>query len=187
MSASKADNHNWLPRFRRVILAGTRLRSDLDGDLQTIFPSAMILRHSSFWSSLVFSNLLFALGVMAQDGDNPFNCRVRTNDLTYDLTPLQGEHTVSRTRDTPPSSWVDSVRFDLCADLKLQDGVAAGDQVRSHPDITSRITTYDSPVHYTVSCGDESMSHEDEPKGRQLRSRCCRDTSRSVEHTGPKV
>jgi len=88
----------------------------------------MILRHSSFWSSLAFSSLLFALGAIAQDEDNPFNCRVRTNDLAYDLTPLQGEHTVSRTRETPPSSWVDSVRFDLCADLKLQDGVAAGDQ-----------------------------------------------------------
>jgi len=88
----------------------------------------MILRHSSFWLSLTFANLLFALGVTAQDGNDPFNCRVRTNDLTYDLTPLQGEHTVSRTRDTPPSSWIDSVRFDLCADLKPQDGVAAGDQ-----------------------------------------------------------
>jgi len=158
MSASKADNHNWLPRFRRVIPAGTRLRSDTDGDLQTIFPSPMILRHSSFWSSLVFSNLLFALGVVAQDGDNPFDCRVRTNDLTYDLTPLQGEHTVSRTRDTPPSSWVDSVRFDLCADLKPQDGVAVGDQVRSHPDATSRTPIYDLPVHYSVLRGQEHVS-----------------------------
>lgn len=88
----------------------------------------MIPRHSSFWASLAFANLLFVLGVTAQDGDNPFNCRVQTNGLTYDLAPLQGEHTVSRTRNTPPSSWIDSVRFDLCADLKLQDGVAAGDQ-----------------------------------------------------------
>ena len=126
----------------------------------------MILGHSSFWSSLAFSNLLFALGVMAQDGDNPFNCRVRTNDLTYDLTPLQGEHTVSRTRDTPPSSWVDSVRFDLCADLKLQDGIAAGDQVRSCPNATLQIATYDLSAPHTVSCRDEGMSHKDEPKGR---------------------
>lgn len=93
----------------------------------------MILRHSSFWSSLAFANLLFTLGVTAQDGNDPFNCRIQTNGLTYDLTSLQGEHTVSRTRDTPPSNWIDTVRFDLCADLKLQDGVAAGDQVRSHP------------------------------------------------------
>ena len=89
----------------------------------------MVLRCSALWSSLAFANLLFVLGVTAQDGTNPFNCHVRTSDLTYDLTPLQGEHTVSRRRETPPSNWVDSVRFDLCADLKLQDGVAAGDQV----------------------------------------------------------
>jgi len=147
----------------------------------------MILRHSSFWSSLAFSNLLFALGVMAQDGDNPFDCRVRTNDLTYDLTPLQGEHIVSRTRETPPSSWVDSVRFDLCADLKLQDGVAAGDQVCSRPSTTHKIAIHDSSVLYTVSCGDESMSHKDQPKGRQLGSCCCHDTSRPIEHIRPKV
>jgi hypothetical protein len=147
----------------------------------------MVLGHSSFWLSLAFSNLLVALGVMAQDGDNPFNCRVRTNDLTYDLTHLQGDHTASRTRDTPPSSWVDSIRFDLCADLKLQDDIAAGDQVRSHPDVTLQTAIYGLSVHYTVSRGDASMSHKDEPKGRRLGSCCRRDTSRSIEHTGPKV
>ena len=124
----------------------------------------MILRHSSFWLSLTFANLLFALGVTAQDGGNPFNCRVWTSDLTYDLTPLQGEHTVSRTRNTPPSSWVDSVRFDLCADLKPQDGVAVGDQVRGHPNTTPKTDTHNSPL-YVVSRRNESMSNEDKPKG----------------------
>lgn len=147
----------------------------------------MILRHSSFWLSLTFANLLFALGVTAQDGDNPFNCRVRASDLTYDLTPLQGEHTVSRTRDTPPSSWIDSVRFDLCADLKPQDGVAAGDQVRSHPNITHKIDIHNSPFLYVVSCWNESMSDEDKPKRRQFRPCGFRDTSRSIEHTRPEV
>ena len=99
----------------------------------------MILRYSALWSSLAFANILFVFGVTAQDGTTPFNCRVRTSDLTYDLTSLQGEHTVFRTRDTPPSSWVDSVRFDLCADLKLQDGVAAGDQVCGRPDSRFRV------------------------------------------------
>jgi autophagy-related protein 27 len=106
----------------------------------------MILRCSTFWSSLAFTNILFILGVTAQDGTSPFNCRVRTNGLTYDLTHLQGEHTVLRTRETPPSSWVDSVRFDLCADLKPQDGVAAGDQVCSRPNVgvcfKSQFTSY---------------------------------------------
>lgn len=147
----------------------------------------MILRHSSFWLSLTFANFLFALGVTAQDGDNPFNCRVRTNGLTYDLTPLQGEHTASRARDTPPSSWIDSVRFDLCADLKLLDGVAAGDQVRSRPNTTFKIDIHSFPVLCVVSCWNESMSDEDKPKGRQFRSRSFRDTSRSIEYTRPKV
>jgi len=140
--------------------------SDANGDLHwIIFPSAMTSRHISFWSSLAFANLLFALGVAAQDGNNPFDCRVRTNDLTYDLTPLQGEHTVSRTRETPPSSWVDSVRFDLCADLRLQDGAAAGDQVRSHPNTLFKTALYSLYVLHIVPCGNESMSDEDEPKG----------------------
>lgn len=147
----------------------------------------MILRNSSFWPSLAFAHLLFALGVAAQDGSNPFDCRVRTNDLTYDLTPLQGEHTVSRTRDTPPSSWVDSVRFDLCADLKLQDGVAADDQVRSNPSTRLQIAPYSSSVLHLVSCGDESMSDKDESKGRQPGSCGRRNTSRSIEHTRPNV
>ena len=106
----------------------------------------MILRCSTFWLSLTFANILLVLGVAAQDGTDPFNCHVRTNDLTYDLTPLQGEHTASRTRETPPSNWVDSVRFNLCADLKPQDGVGAGDQVCGRPDVTvffkSRLTSH---------------------------------------------
>ena len=106
----------------------------------------MILRNSSLWQSLAFAHLLLSLGVAAQDGNNPFDCHVRTNGLTYDLTPLQGEHTVSRTRETPPSSWIDAVRFDLCADLKLQDGVAAGDQVRSNRGSKSHLTVYPCPT-----------------------------------------
>ena len=147
----------------------------------------MVVRLSSFWSSLAFANLLFVLAVTAQDGNNPFNCRVRTNDLTYDLTPLQGEHTVSRTRETPPSSWVDSVRFDLCADLKLQDGVAAGDQVRSHPNTRFQVAAYSLSALRTVPRRHKSMSDEDEQKGRQLRSRGRRYPSRPIEHTRPRV
>ena len=144
----------------------TRLHSNTDCDLPTIFPSAMILRCSSLWPFLASTHLLFALGVAAQDGNDPFNCHVRANDLTYDLTPLQGDHTVSRTRETPPSNWVDSVRFDLCADLTLQDGVAAGDQVRSNPSTRFQVALYSLFVPRIVPIGDESMPDKDEPKGR---------------------
>ena len=167
-------------QLRRVIPIYTRLRSDTDGDLPTISPSAMILRNSSFWQSLVFAHLLLSLGVTAQDGTNPFDCRVRTNGLTYDLTPLQGEHSVSRTRETPPSSWVDSVRFDLCADLKLQDDVAASDQVRSHPSTKFPVALYNPSLSHLVLVWNESMSDKDEPEGRELGSCGRRDTCRSV-------
>ena len=126
----------------------------------------MILRCSSFWPLLAFTHILFAPGITAQDGNNPFDCRVRTNDLTYDLTPLQGEHIVSRTRETPPSDWIDSVRFDLCADLKPQDGIAASDQVRNHPNTIFQAALYNLSVPHTVPVRDESMSDKDEPKGR---------------------
>ena len=149
----------------------------------------MILRCYTFWSSLALANLLFILGVTAQDGTDQFNCRVLTNDLTYDLKPLQGEHTISRTRETPPSSMVDSVRFDICADLKQQDGVAAGDQVCGRPSANTRfqVGVYKTFVFRTVSCRDKSMPDEDEPKGRQLGPCGCRDTSCSIEYTRPKV
>ncbi|KAH9485376.1 Autophagy-related protein 27 [Psilocybe cubensis] len=47
---------------------------------------------------------------------------------TFDLTSLGGVRTVTRTRDTPPTKVVDSLRFDLCEELKLQDGVSEHDQ-----------------------------------------------------------
>ncbi|THH08377.1 hypothetical protein EW145_g2736, partial [Phellinidium pouzarii] len=37
-------------------------------------------------------------------------------------------HTLTRTRETPPSRIVDEVRFNLCADLAQQSDVTAGDQ-----------------------------------------------------------
>lgn len=169
--------------LRRVIPIYTRLRSDTDGDLPTTSPSAMILRNSSLWQSLAFAHLLLSFGVRAQDGTDPFDCRVRTNGLTYDLTPLQGEHTVSRTRETPPSSWVDSVRFDLCADLKLQDGVADSDQVCSHPNTRFRVAIHNSSVLRVVPVWNKGVSDKDEPEGRELGSCGGRDTCCSIEHS----
>ena len=76
---------------------------------------------------LVLVNFAF-LSVVAQD-DNPFDCKIHTSDLDFDLTQLAGEHTISRTRVTPPTTMIDTLRFDLCADLKALDGVAESDQV----------------------------------------------------------
>jgi hypothetical protein len=67
----------------------------------------------------------------AQDtSDSPFDCHVSVGSLKYDLTGYGGEHTVSRSRETPPSTMEDGLRFNLCGELGTLDGVAEGDQVR---------------------------------------------------------
>ena len=73
---------------------------------------------------------LFLLSTSVRGQEDPFNCHFTTNGQSYDLTKLAGEHVATRTRDTPPSIMVDSLRFDLCADLKKVEGVAEADQVR---------------------------------------------------------
>ena len=62
-----------------------------------------------------------------------FDCLVSLDDLrTYDVNRAKGEQTLSRTRETPPSTMLDELRFDRCADLTQKEGVAEGDQVRRH-------------------------------------------------------
>jgi len=85
----------------------------------------MILRRIS--ARAIYLIIIFfecrSLLVSAQD-DAPFDCHLNVGLLTYDLTTL-GEITVSRTRNTPPSMMVDSLRFNLCEDLKVEDGPAS--------------------------------------------------------------
>lgn len=59
-----------------------------------------------------------------------FNCRLTVNDANFDLTSLAGEQVINNTRLTPPTTTVDTLRFDLCADLKHIDGLPERDQVR---------------------------------------------------------
>jgi hypothetical protein len=90
----------------------------------------MILR--SFYrlpTLLLFVLLLSAPSSLADDGE-PFNCQATVKGVKFDLTPLAGGHTVNKTRNTPPTSTTDSLRFDLCDDLKQLEGVPEGDQVR---------------------------------------------------------
>lgn len=83
-------------------------------------------------SSILFFSLV-SYPAWAQDND-PFDCKVTLNDLKYDLTGIAGEHSTSRERDTPPTKMRDALRFNLCADLQKQDGVADEDQVSpNHP------------------------------------------------------
>ncbi|KDQ57471.1 hypothetical protein JAAARDRAFT_177653 [Jaapia argillacea MUCL 33604] len=75
----------------------------------------------------LFSALLFLQSTLVSAQDT-FDCHLTIDSLKYDLTSLSGEHTISRTRETPPTSWLDKATFNLCDNLKIQDGVAAGDQ-----------------------------------------------------------
>jgi len=65
-----------------------------------------------------------------QAQDNPFDCKVSLDGgkLQYDLTPLEGVHTLFRTRDIPPTRMVDEVQFNLCKDLQKREEIAEGDQ-----------------------------------------------------------
>ena len=57
-------------------------------------------------------------------------CRVLiTSSRIYDLGSVKGERSVKRTREIPPSTEVDEIRFNLCEDLARREGVAEGDQV----------------------------------------------------------
>ncbi|KAG8753829.1 hypothetical protein FRC14_005701 [Serendipita sp. 396] len=63
--------------------------------------------------------LISAFIALAED----FECKADNNIAghTYDLTTLNVAKTVERTRQIPPSSMLDSIRFNICADLPSSD------------------------------------------------------------------
>lgn len=69
--------------------------------------------------------LLSSVAVNAQNEE----CHVSVDSWKYDLSSLAGEQSVERTRDTPPSTIRETVRFNLCDELQPLDGVASEDQV----------------------------------------------------------
>ena len=71
--------------------------------------------------------LLFLSNVV--HADPTFECHVQINGTKFDLTSLGGEHYINRTRETPPTTRVESLRFDLCNDLTQLDGIGENDQV----------------------------------------------------------
>jgi hypothetical protein len=67
--------------------------------------------------------------------ETTINCKelLKLSDkLSFDLSSLDAEREVSQTRSTPPSTMVDSLRFNVCGDLKPIDGVKAEDQVSTY-------------------------------------------------------
>jgi len=83
---------------------------------------------------LASSILLLSLAstfASGQDNGSPFDCLITYDGFKYDLNSLAGEREVSRTRESPPTEIIDTVRFNLCADLTQQEGVDEGDQCPS--------------------------------------------------------
>ncbi|KAJ7579212.1 autophagy-related protein 27 [Mycena floridula] len=73
--------------------------------------------------------LLFSHSVLADD--NGFDCAFNIGATKYDLNSLAGVHEVTRERSTPPTTMVDTVRFNLCHDLPINADVDAKDQCPS--------------------------------------------------------
>ncbi len=47
-----------------------------------------------------------------------WNCKFTVPNVgDYDLSGLAGQHTVERTRSTPPTSMIDRIYFDVCNEL----------------------------------------------------------------------
>lgn len=78
----------------------------------------------------LLSILLFDSFLLYAHALSDFDCHISVNDAKFDLTSLAGEHVINRTRSTPPTTMVDSLRFDLCADLKTLESLDEHDQVR---------------------------------------------------------
>ncbi|KAG9221108.1 hypothetical protein CCMSSC00406_0005453 [Pleurotus cornucopiae] len=85
------------------------------------------------WSpaALLFALIHLYTALLALAADGPFDCHPTVGPAKYDLTSLKGEHTMSRTREMPPSSMEDIVTFDLCSEIQKKDGVPDIDQCPS--------------------------------------------------------
>ncbi|KAH9176497.1 autophagy-related protein 27, partial [Lactarius sanguifluus] len=59
------------------------------------------------------------------------DCHIAIGDNKYDFSALSGDRTVSRTRLSPPTNMTDTLRFNVCKELSLLEGVDAGEQCSS--------------------------------------------------------
>ena len=73
---------------------------------------------------------VIALNIIRAKSDSTFDCHVTIENIKFDLTSLSGEHVISRTRETPPTTVIESLRFNLCENLGHQGDLSEQDQVR---------------------------------------------------------
>src|SRR2546423_1683667 len=71
------------------------------------------------------TSLFLALPVSAT-----FDCTFTIHTHKFDLSPLSGLHTVSRTESTPPSIENTTVFVDLCQDLTWDDKIPVDDRCK---------------------------------------------------------
>ncbi|THU95669.1 hypothetical protein K435DRAFT_666059 [Dendrothele bispora CBS 962.96] len=81
---------------------------------------------SSFPSFFLF--LLWTTSLVFANEDSSFSCQFSIGPKTFNLTSLTGEHTVNRTRSTPPTTMRDVLIFNLCDDLETSDKMEKRDQ-----------------------------------------------------------
>lgn len=120
--------------------------------------------------------VLFAYSVVVtastrRDDAPPLNCNEILKLATkeeYDLSILAGEHTASRTRDTPPTKMEDALRFDLCADLSTSKDVKPEDQVRCGNPVSSIFDELIASYHHS-SVSERNPCMLDENEQERLR------------------
>jgi hypothetical protein len=62
--------------------------------------------------------LLWQLIISIYSASADWECKFTVSNVgDYDLSRLAGQHTVERTRSTPPTSMIDRVIFDVCNEL----------------------------------------------------------------------
>ena len=102
-------------------------------------------------ASVTLVCLLFLSGLILADEQKPFDCLVVASGAEFDLTRLAREYDLNRTREMPPTTMIDQLRFNLCADLKHVEGVEDRDQVSilNHLELT--------PIVHTTSSAEKAL------------------------------
>jgi hypothetical protein len=88
------------------------------------------------WNLFRTSSLLACLACLfvlpsriLADEQGGFDCHVTASGAEFDLTKLGHEYVLNRTRDMPPTRMVESLTFNLCADITLREDTDERDQV----------------------------------------------------------
>ena len=104
------------------------------------------------------------------------DCHPVVSGTKFDFSSISGEHSVSWTRSTPPTTMQDSLRFNVCEELQPLDGIDKADQVCTVLAVCSACVPHARGARRTVSIWHACMSHNSEPEVGRVRSYCRRHT-----------